>query len=142
MNAFIQLTSSEAASCVRWDLSHINLSQTTPKLSCSRLKTFHDSSCEEEFVQPCYGFVFLSSPKKVWRPYKGDSLHFPQCGELNKYSLTADAEVTFFLMDLKKKAVLRVHHCSSIPIQRGAFVSLSVGAAILMGPPAGPGLMM
>lgn len=72
---------------------------------------------------------------------KGDRLHFPQCGELNKYSLTVNAEVTFLNgFKKKKKAVLRVHHCSSVAIQRGAFVSLSVGAAILMGPPAGPGL--
>lgn len=33
---------------------------------------------------------------------KGDRLHFPQCGELNKYSLTVNAEVTFF-NGLKKK---------------------------------------
>ena len=38
MNAFIPPPSLEAASRVRWDLSHINLSQTTPKFSCSHLK--------------------------------------------------------------------------------------------------------
>ena len=46
---------------------------------------------------------FPSLPRRSGCPYKGERLCFPQCGELNTYSLTVNAEVTFFLNGLEKK---------------------------------------
>lgn len=95
-------TSSGEASCVRWDLSHINLSQTTPKLSCSRPKHSMNSVTRRNLFSHVMDSYFSSLPRSSGYPFKGERLCFPQCEELNKYSLTVNAEVTFF-NGLKKK---------------------------------------
>lgn len=95
--------SSGEASCVRWDLSHINLSQTTPKLSCSRPKHSMNSVARRNLFSHVMDSYFSPLPRRSGCPYKGERLCFPQCGELNKYSLTVNTEVTFFFNGLKKK---------------------------------------
>lgn len=96
-------TSSGEASCVRWDLSHINLSQTTPKLSCSHPKHSMNSVARRNLFSHVMDSYFSPLPRRSGCPYKGERPCFPQCGELNKYSLTVNAEVTFFFNGLKKK---------------------------------------
>lgn len=86
---------SGAASRVKWEWRQINLSQTIPKLSCSSLK--HST------ISAARGNLFSHVMDSSSVLNKGDRLHFPQCGELNKYSLTVNAEVTFF-NGLKKKS--------------------------------------
>lgn len=91
------------ASCVRWHLSPINLSQTTPKLSCSSLKHSMNSVARRNLFSHVRDSYFFPPPRRPECPYKGERLCFPQCRELNKYSLTVNAEVTFFFNGLKKK---------------------------------------
>lgn len=85
---FTTPTPSGTASCVRWELRRINLSQTIPKSSCSPLKHSTISAARGNL------FSHVMDSSRVLN--KRDRLHFPQCGELNKYSLTVNAEVTFF----------------------------------------------
>ena len=63
--SFIPPTSLEAASRVRWDLSHINLSQTTPKFSCSHLKHPTISVARRNLFSHVTASYFSPLPRKA-----------------------------------------------------------------------------